>query len=331
MAKNYTFPQLALMDWVMEKQGRFYTHPTLGSVKGISLFEMAPPGEDGKREITSPFKSILPTPEEREREHALLRRLGGRLTADYSRLAIDGIVMGLTQFTEAGKLQKFKAALSGIQLHYSDSVNLVTASGREWWAHSGKALYEAARERIEADAASADRLVVIMRPAIVSPVLTPAMERAKAAGVIFPSMSQSVDRPYAIARVVKETEKRVYVEDVVFLIPEAKHNFRTDPLGGRAPNVYVERESIMLDNATRAGASRLVEADREMADDIQRIALDTLERLVPMMVEQDLRMKQKMGEREDVMRELLESLRDEAQARLDARAVEDTVPAGPGR
>lgn len=295
-----TYPQLALMDWVLEKgHRRFFTHTSgLHTGNQTWLYEAGPEDAEGKRKMVRVY------PSHRNDDVAMLERLGGRDTIQTHQLYQQGFLIQISPTMNAGKMEKFLSQFSAREWHWMEQVYLVTAAGRTWWEDEGRELHRKAAAERRAEREAALRTVVVGGMAKVQPEISRELRAKIPDGIPLPIPSRKALRPQATATVVKETETRLYVTDV--------KSIRKRPIGerevveGREPNLYVARENVIVDHATPDVARRMAEIDAEYEEDLNRIAEQTVEALLPALQDLASRMAQKDAEREDMMRELLE-------------------------
>lgn len=295
-----TFPQLALMDWVLEKgHKRFFTHSSsLNSGNQTWLYEAGPEGEDGKRKLFRAYPG-----QSRENDVALLERLGGRDSISTHQLYQQGYVMHISPAMQHEKFNKFISQFSERGWHWAEQVYLVTSAGRAWWEEEGRDLHAKAVAERAAARAETLRLVVIGRESRIQPELSRDLRARVPEGIPLPIPSRKAMRPQATAIVTKETETRFYVEDVKPL--RSRSISERSVVEGREPNEYVSRENVLVDHATPEIARRLAEIDAEYVEDVNRIAEQTIEALLPSLQDLASRLAQKDAEREDMVRELL--------------------------
>jgi len=314
---KFDYHLLALLGWLSENpNARLLSSYGAGLDQNYpTLYELSPKREDGKRSIAQ----VFPARDSRASDESveLVKRLGGRVSNDYHKLLQQGFLLSMSSMYENTKaFEKFVSTLEPRhEFHWSQKMFLLTKKGFEYWNEAGKAHYEKLHAKRLAAREEADRLILIGVDGVVRPILPERLEKmVNGAGLRLPDISRKVVRPYAIARVTKETATRFYVEDVDLLQGDAyalSGGHSGSPIEGRAPNQYVEKKHVMLDNATKAGAARVVSTDVEYADDLRGIMLASLQQIIPLLSEMNLRLAQKGSERDDMMGELLQSLREE--------------------
>lgn len=328
--KTFTYTQLALMDWMMEKPGRrFATHMTVGT-GGFDLWELGEEDANGKQPVTK----ILSQWNSGKDSEVLIKRLGIKRTLDLSKLHSAGFLTSLNGLTNRQSREKFIARLKQNPFHYSDAIDLPTRQAREWWAQTGKSDFERERGRREDNERKATRLVLIGQRAVVSPTLTDTLRKAEQLGLKLPDLRQYLVRPYAVARVVRETGTRLYVEDVEVIADVRGFDSRKPSISGFSPNQFVDKTSVMIDGVTKAEAHAILDLDAEYASDLSGILNDTINRVAPILIEASSRLAQKRAEREDMLKERIEAISGKPKARTGKRIAntpdESDEPQGSG-
>jgi len=329
---KFDYHLLALMGWLCESpNARILSSYGAGLNDAYpTLYELSPKREDGKRSITQ----VFPARDSRVSDESveMVKRLGGKVSNDYHKLLQQGFLMSMSAMYENTKaFEKFVSDLEPrCEFHWSQKMFFLTKKGFEYWKETGKAQYEKLHARKLAAREEADRLILIGINGVVRPILPERLEKmVNGAGLRLPDISRKIVRPYAIARVTKETATRFYVENVELLQGDAyalSGNYSGSPIEGRAPNQYVEKKYVMLDNATKAGAAKVVSTDVEYVDDLRGIMLASLQQIIPLLSEMNLRLAQKGSERDDMMGELLQSLREQGEKSKPKRERKDASP-----
>jgi len=192
----------------------------------------------------------------------------------------------------------------------------LTDDAAEWWETTGRPRYEklhaklaekkkeaAARERVavfgarrnyEAGAYGGEHAATVGRIREIVGI---------AAGVVPVWRGM---RPAFSAIIVRETETRYYVRDVkylssVWLRPEGGH--------GRNVEQYIDKERLILDNATADDIARLQAFDAEMTSDYTAMRNRLVDELVPALSAALDRKAQKDAEIDGTFDELLSSLK----------------------
>jgi hypothetical protein len=311
MTKTFkpTFPQLALLDWLYERKGcRFVITSNMGSSSGdFDMFETDGRNEESNKLRLKKYASFSSDADSEE----LTRRLGGsRAKVDLSPLLQARILKsGNSIYGQAGTVnfEKFNEQFDGDYFHYSSSVYLLTKeTGYGYWEETGKALFERMKAKRAEDRAKAERLVLVGRISPIEPQFPAALIKKLPPGLRFPIPDRKGLRPQAYATVVKETGKRLYLEDIHY-VREMEAYGRKDPhvIQGYKEK-FVEREHVIIDNATPEIIRKLTAIDAEYQEDVTRIAVDFAEKMLPIMQEMNLRFFQKDNEREMVFKEAVQ-------------------------
>lgn len=298
---KFTFPQLALLDWLTENdKRRLFTRDAGISYTSVHYFETDGVDSDGRRRLTR----VYPSDEGRDRDVDFQRRLGGRENIDVTSLCKAKFLSSYNcNRTDREVWKKFSAQFA-MEFHWNDNVYLLTDAGRKYWADEGKALFEKMKAKREADAEAVDRLVVVGQVSRFSPVIPADLLKNVPKGMSLPLPSREALRPEAVCRVVKETDLRLYVTDVTKLVPVG---YQSQVVTGREPNLFVDKRHVILDNADMDTARRLAEIDAEHVEDVNRIAAQAMEEILPVLLNLDARLKQKDAEREDAMHEAIQT------------------------
>ena len=189
----------------------------------------------------------------------------------------------------------------------------------KWWEETGRDLLEKARAKAARDRAAAHRIVVVGRIMPIKAELPPSLVKKIPDGFQLPIPNRKGLRPQAYGTVVKETDKRVYLEDVMQMMPLSPYDCSSVLQGQRGLGTFVDREHVILDNASVGVAEKLYALDMEYQEDVNRIATDFAERMLPIVQEMASRMAQKDSERDEVIKQTIDdfvrSQQDPAQKR----------------
>jgi hypothetical protein len=331
MAKTFkpTYGQLALLDWLYERKGcRFLVTTNMGSTHGFDMYETDGRNEENDRLVLKSYDSFSGN----EESHALTRRIGGsRNKIDLSPLYQEKILKSGSSLYHRGGSQSFQDFAKQFDIgetffHYNSSYYLLTKDvGYRYWEESGKALFEQMTRKRATDRAKANRLVLVGCVAPILPQWPASLVKQLPKGVIFPIPERRGIRPQAYATVIRETDRRLYLEDIQYV--------REVPTYGNDPRViqgyrepFVERQHVILDNADMNIIRKLASIDEEYQEDVTRIAVDFAERMLPLIKEMDQRFFQKDNERELIFGEAIGEFKAKS-----ASADEDTVAAKPSR
>jgi hypothetical protein len=317
-----TFPQLALLDWLYERKGsRFVVTSNMGSRSGdFDMYET-----DGRNEETGKLRLKKYTGFGSEPESVeLTRRLGGsRMKVDLSPLSQERILKsGNSIYGRAGTVnfEKFAEQFDEDYFHYSSSVYLLTKEiGYSYWEETGKALFEQMKTKRAADRAKAERLVLVGRISPIEPEFPAALIKKLPQGLRFPIPDRKGLRPQAYATVVKETDKRLYLEDIQYVRDMPEYGSKDPRVIQGYKDKFVEREHVIIDNATPEIIRKLTAIDAEYQEDVTRIAVDFAEKMLPLMQEMDQRFFQKDNEREMVFKEAVEDFKSADKPQEDAK------------
>ena len=333
MAKpKFGYPSLALLDWLCEKgpDRRLFSAGGGFHSRGLYLFEASEPGPDGKRKLNRVWPTFGPAEKDPE-AMALLARLGGRDTIDYSAMYHAKLFRGFHALGHTGidsaksrkSFETFVAKLDRNYFHFSETALIVTPDGFRYWEEHGRELAAKERAGREAALSAAARTVLIGWPCTISPRLPKELSRKIPQGVTLPLPSRRVVRPYATATFVKATPTRVYVRDVQTLPDAGETYWRRRPVGGNSPNQYVAPESIMVDGCDPALAARLHAIACEFQDDVDAIGVKVVETMLPGLIELNSRILQKDAERIDAVKDALREAGHKVTEAYDTPAEDD--------
>lgn len=300
-----TYPQLALFDWLMERdRRRFFSHHSgIAATHEVWLYETDGVDENGKKKLVR----LLPNSEGMEgraKAAALIERLGGRATIQTWQLLQQGHIAGLSMNSNSEAFEAFSSQFNKAMWHWSEHLYVVTDKGRAWWKETGRELFEAEKSKRDKERAAVERVVLLGRVERVRPEVPREIATRVPEGMSLPLPSRSVLRPQATAVVVKETTTRLYLRDVSWLRPV---DYSSRVVEGREPSEYVAREHVILDGAEPETVERLMKIDAEYVEDVNRIAEQAVNSILPALLSLDSRLKQKDAEREDMMKEAIEA------------------------
>ena len=289
---KFSLPQLALIEWLMEKPAaRFF----IRSQFDLYLYEIGKGPEGGHDTL----KRFIPADDK-----TLLAQLGGRSKFDVHAIYKAGFVNVLGMHSNSAGLARFKARFGRDPFHYSEQVQLPRKEMQEFWEAHGRRQLQELRDRKAADIAAVERLVVlgcdhsleVRVPSDIAALLPKDFRMPLGLG--------RVRQPYALARVVKETETRVYVDRVK---PFFDIGYRANPVSGSASGTYVERSAIMMDPATPQAMEALAGVFREHCESVEARVLETLREIAPALSLLHSKLAQSSAMYDDLIREVLES------------------------
>lgn len=286
-----TFAQLALMEWLMENPTlRFFVR----SAYSTTLYEIQRGEGEGNDSYT--YVNL-------ESDKELLARFGGRAKFDDHGLWKAGLVQSLHMLTNRPALDRFVARFSRNPFHYNDSIVRPKQSMVDYWNAHGKEQLRLLREKRASDLAAVERWVVIGCTHPIEANIPPDVASMLPSSFHFPFSLGRILKPYALARVVKETETRVYVDDVK---PYTDARYRHNPVSGSASGAYVERSSIMLDPATPAAMDELVGIFNDHVESVNERVASTLRDIAPALQLLQNKLLQGSAMYDDLIREALE-------------------------
>lgn len=313
---RFNLAQLALLDWLCERgAGERLAVGGAGSDLHLHEIDRSGPAKPVIRR-SLPDVSYPPDPEKKAAEKALIERLGGRLRLNTSPLGHAGFLTIRHPLGHAGSdrkagrqdYERYMAQFASDPFHFSKSILSANESAVAFMKDKGSKLLAELRAQAAEKEQAVTRLVLIGRRATIRPKLPADLEGRLPPGVSLPLPSRNVVVPFAVARVTRQTDQRIYLKDVE-LIPEAAGH--GNPIIGNEPNKYAAVESILVDNVDRATVRKLVAIEADFADDIQRASDDLIQRIVPLILALNSAVSQRESERADRIREVLDALRDD--------------------
>lgn len=299
-----SFGHLALVDWLMEAPAtRFALENTwYRASKDLTLREVV----DGK--VVTFASSSTPTNPE------LVDRLGGSLEIDPSALinvnavhsnhslakpAADREKNGFVLFMESiGQTEK-------TDLDYGYRLLRITDSNREWWNTVGKAEFEAMKKERDEARKAVGRTIVIGATCNIGPRIDPETEKLFPAGFKHPLPTLTLVRPTYSATVVRETETRLYVQDVVRL--RKSEGRESETVRGSAPNQYVDRSNVIADGISDAGPKAILAVDAERVSSFHEACDEALSVALGPLLNLHSRLFQAESMHDDLMREAISS------------------------
>lgn len=315
---RFSYSSLALLDWLCEKgPGRRLMSRQGGSGGSVNyrLYEVRNPAKGGdKPRIVSVLPSMSRLGDGKQQEHALLDRLGGSAAIDTLKMVRAGFFrsyhpLGHTDPHGDGKAQ-FKKMISQYAhdpFHWGDTISFPSEKAFEYWNAEGREEYGRQRAERERAKEQARRMVLIGHQVRVNGHLPEEIRRQIPDGVHLPLPHFEVQAPAYTAVVVRESANRVYLTDVQGLPEFGDRGWRDRPVHGNPPNQYISPDQILLDHATPADVERLQRINEEFQEDVDRITAELVARVLPGLTELYSRLAQKKAERDDMLREFMES------------------------
>lgn len=302
------------------------------SSRGVYLFEASPPKGDGKQSLQRVWPVFGPT-EQNPEAQALLARLGGRDTIDYTAMYQAQFLRGFHALgfssADSGRGRKlfdgFIAKFDRNPFHYSETAVIVTPEGYRYWEEHGREAVAKMRAEREAALAAVARMVLIGCKCTIRPRLSDELRRQIPQGVSLPLPERRIVRPYATATFIKKTTTRIYVRDVKVLPSVGEMGWRNHPVGGNSPNQYVSPDAIMVDGCDAALAERLHAIASEFQNDIDAIGERMVGEMLPGLTAMNSRMLQKDAERVDAVTEALRAAGHKIVAPYDHPEVENGI------
>lgn len=175
----------------------------------------------------------------------------------------------------------------------------------EWYLEKGKARREKLLAAVKEKDTSMLRRAVFGRTVSIRPAIPAALAELLPDHYRFELPGQTVVRPCMVATIVSETEKRFKVRDEVSINGNSTHWMGLEIKREK----YVEREYLLLDNATDADVARLAAFDAEYVREVEEIGRKVCEEIVPIVARMADRLEQKKGQHDDMLADLISSLK----------------------
>jgi hypothetical protein len=306
MARNkteFTFLQLALMNWLMEKPDRFISISTsYGTSKELYFYEAEKNNETGSIEGNRVYPLTNQNGiDARKLNTEFLKKIGGKANIDVVRLHHQGMVTSHSAFGSSEFSRAFFNRVSMGRYHHGQRFDLPTPKMARFWAKEGKAAYEEELASIQQKAADVRRQIVIGRNLEFKPKIPKELKDRWPTGLALPYPKVKKVRPLFSATVTKVTPTRVYIDDVKPLSTERDYY----TIKGREPNLYVEWADVIADYADEPLIDKLLNLDNEFHEDVNRISIETITQMLPLITNIDSRFKQKEAEHDDMLKDIV--------------------------
>jgi hypothetical protein len=319
--KKFTYPQLALCEWLFEENppgARFLTlwHGSMNMGRQDFRFHevFSNPAEDEllKDRIIYTHPDRSSSDQEVKEYIEFKRRMGGSLAIDTQNLLNAKIISTISMFTGGSALEDFCKKFEKFDLGHNHSLIRRTASGKQWWLEEGKALYEAEHRKRLAKRKDTERTIVIGAWMTITAQLPASLTKNLPDGMKLPTPKRRVFRPFGTATVTSQTEKRIGITELEMFRDWEKMRYSSHegysinwPIQGREPNLFITNENLMVDHADTFIGSKLHNLHTEEEQDFSARATDHMSRIVPMMLSMHQAMDQQQAGLEDMTREMI--------------------------
>lgn len=309
--KDFSFPQLALMNWLMEKPDRFISVATFSSSsKDLTFHEVRIDTETNTMKAVTAYPQYYFGSDQKQKEEIakanldFLKRIGGKAAINTQALVDAQFFTHHSSFTGSKYSSEFliRAGITNLQ---STRYDLPLRAMKRYWENEGKAAYEEELARQIQNKAKVSRTIVIGCPYEFEPAIPKELKDRWPKGIALPYPKVKQKRPVFTATVTKVTANRFQIEDVE-QINDFGYMYGVSLIKGRKPNQFVERSDVIVDYADEELIAKLVALDVEFQDDISRISTETMEKMLPLIENIDSRFKQKQAEHDDMLKELVE-------------------------
>lgn len=300
---DFSFSQLALMNWLLEKPDRFISISTYSSAsKDLYFYEAQVDPASGKTTGTMAYPlQNYRNPNAKKLNVEFLKQIGGKANIDLTRLHHEGMVTGHSTFSSSEFSRTFFSRVEMGEYVNGQRFDLPTRIMARFWAQEGKKAYEEQLAAIQQKAADVRRKIVIGRNLEFKPYIPKELENRWPTGLALPYPKVSKTRPLFSATVTKVTPTRVYIEDLVQL----SNNKDYYTVKGREPNLYVEWTDVIADYADDLLIEKLLNLDNEFQEDVTRISTETVTQMLPLVTNIDSRFKQKEAEHDDMLKDIV--------------------------
>jgi hypothetical protein len=185
----------------------------------------------------------------------------------------------------------------------------------EWWNETGKKLFEPLKEKREATRQAAKRRIVIGVVSEVPPSVPDRLKGKLPEKFIHPVPTMRLMRPTFVATVVRETEDRLYVQDIQRIRPSAAwHERESNPVSGNAPNSYVLKNMVMADGISSDIPRHMLKVDQERYEEYGDLCEQTIVAVLPTLLNLHDRLFQAQAMNQDLMTEAVEKEKETPQS-----------------
>jgi hypothetical protein len=329
---KFTFPQLAVMNWLLDDEaaphGRILGYIT-SATASFDMEFWTFSRKDGERYAWSNVAYGSGSDSEKAE---FTDTLGGSLKIATHPLSTAGFLTTATHTTAPDHpVRTFMAErLPEHKWAFWHHFILPTPAAVEWWNAEGKALYEAAAaERVADRKAVARRILIGVTGRMTPPVSSDVIGRYDIGNPSFPLPAPVVTRPVALATVVKVSETRVYVTDVVSLRDRGMKSLPESPVKGSAPNLYVDPAHILVDGITERGLRNMIERDIEMAEAVSSLRSEAYAQFADVYTRFRDRSVQQNAMHGELLADALKFAVDDAEAARSPASSEETAVPSP--
>lgn len=310
-----TQSEAALIEWLLEApEKRFAIH--YRNSGGIHLCERATMREDGKWEFRRISGADPASPDK-----PVVDRFGGKLKLDPHNLRMAGLVIvAAAATTWPDEKERFAQLTSDLYRptawQYDCAIVVPSTTAKDWWEAKGSVALEkfvAKREEKKRAAAALERVGVfaVRREYGIAPYKGMRIdlegrlaEATQTALAVVPRWAGV--RPAFSAVIVRETETRYYIRDIVQLTTA---NLKID--GGMGSNTerYIDKSFLLLDHATEAEIAKLKAFDDEIVADYEAMRDKLVNELVPGILNAMDHKAQKAAEIDGTFHDMMAALR----------------------
>lgn len=302
--------ELAILNWLCTHDGPGKVRFILNSEFGLDFYETVDKTDDGYI-VRKVLESRHPRePEEKELVRSLHLPSG---TPSCQSLISNRYIVSYNQFVGGQSLTNFFSKLVNLDesVAYRTNLHRLTKSGVEYWESEGRDLFRKLEKKKNEEIAEVSRYVLVGQ-SIKKEFTIDKSKVPHGVNLTLPVYTRVFTDPAFFARVIKETDTRLYIDDVEDVRRKTAAfgegfkpvNYKSY-ISGSGTRTYVSKEDVIKDPATKADVRRIKEINDEYADDFERIANEALAQIEEVIDTMNSRILQKQAEQDDVMREIL--------------------------
>lgn len=310
------FGPLAVLEWLCEAPmgNRFIATGGGGGRSGtrhVWFYEAGEPDADGSRKLS---RFILGDDRGSDPGNALMIRMGGVTFVDTDGLTREGFdhrtpspdrFGGKVSQSYFDFVAPFMKGRTREPFSYTDNIYVPNEGAYAFWREFGRPALDALRaEREEARRAS-DRIVLVSAVFVPDNEMPEEIRKVLPANISMPVRRPAARRAYATARVVKEGQGRLYVTEIQRLPTPPGGRWRDDPFSGSEPNVYVSKDDVMVDRASRSLGTKVAAIYAEQEEDSRSAIRQALDQLAPVLAQLGSRLDQQGSRAEDEVRDAI--------------------------
>lgn len=295
MSKSrYKYGQLALMNWLLQEPYRFISVSNYGSSR-ITFYGSYLDEKTGEyaNEIIYPRTMMGSNYFENKSKNFLGQFGQGRI--DTTELVNDRLLEYVSNYHRSSRGDAFVKKLN-INILRNGQYIFPTEKMLAYWNKYGRDAYEAEHAKREAEKNKVKRTVLVGIQETLSPKISPELRSRWPSDMALPFPRRTISRPVISATVIKETPNRLYIEDVKEIDENKPYYYLK---GGT--HKYIEKYEVIADDVSEATIEKAVAVYQEFKSDIERITIEAMEKMLPLIEDYTSRLKQKEAEYDDLL------------------------------